>query len=249
MLGWVKTLEQPPPGPDELREVPPQGWRGMSPRQFWTMAGVGGVVTLLAAYIATTLVFRESRPAYRTGAINNAKQIGLALLEFDQEFGRMPSDATVADVVKATGTVLDHTDGSSNAMFRQLIAYGLRSEDIFFARHPEGTMRPDNDFYGRDALKHKEVGFSYVVGLDTKMDVDIPMLMTPMKTAGYDQFWIDEKYAGKAVILRLDNSAEAPLVRPSDDKVVDVHGVPILDAAQRYFGGKWPDIRHPKMSP
>ncbi len=223
----------------------------MSPRQFWACVVVGGVVTVVASFVALSIPYQpRGRGSTRTEAIINAKQMGLAMLEFEQEYRSFPSDKTVAEVIKRTGSTLDFSDGSSNAMFRQLIAYGIQSEDIFYAWHPEGTVQPDNDMFGRDALEAKEVGFSYVMGLDTTMDPATPVLMTPMRTASRDQFWRDGKrYKDKAVILRLDTSAEAPLIRPSDDKVVDARGVPILDAAQPCFGGKWPDIRHPKMAP
>lgn len=252
MLGVVEMLEQPPPGPDRVTDERPAGMTGgTSKRKFTAMCIVGGLATLACLMLVIApMILRVSIATYRTEAINNAKQLGLALLEFDQEFGCYPSDKTVLAVVKATGVSLDYTDGSSNAMFRQLIAYGIRSEDIFYVWHPEGTVDPDNYTVGRHALKTKEVGFSYIVGLDTTMDPDTPLLMTPMRTSSHDQFWREGKnYKGKAVVLRLDTSAEAPLIRPSDDKVVDSSGVPILDASQPYFGGRWPDIRHPKMKP
>ncbi|MCH7226920.1 hypothetical protein [Haloferula sp. A504] len=245
----MKMLEQPPPGPDDLRELPPRGWRGMSPRQFWGMCVVGGVVLLLAPMVAAPMILRSSKAAARTETINNAKQLGLALLEFERDFGTYPSDKTIAAVIKATGATLDYTDGSSNAMFRQLIAYGIQSEDIFYCLHPEGTVRPDNDIFGRDALEAREVGFSYVVGLKTSGDPDTPVLLTPMKTTSYDRCWREKEYRESAVVLWLDHSVSLAPVRPLDDKAVNSGGVPILDAAQPYFGGKWPDIRHPKMGP
>lgn len=203
----------------------------------------------LAAMVAWIVFFEaHGHGASRTEAMSNQRQVGLALLEFDQEFGEMPSDATVAAVVKLTGSTLDFSDGSSNAMFRQLIAYGIQSEDIFYAKHPGGTVEPDNDIHGKHALAVGEVGFSYVEGLNTSGDPETPVLLTPMKTASFDQAWYFENYDG-VVVLRLDNSVDRVPIRKSDEKPVDEHGVPILDAAQPYFGGKWPDVRHPTLKP
>ena len=102
------------------------------------------------------------KPHDRTEAVNNAKQIGLALLEFEQEFGSFPSEETAEMVKKATGTELDLSGTSSNAMFRQLIAFGIQAEDIFYCKHPEGIRKPDRDISPGKALEAGEVGFSYI---------------------------------------------------------------------------------------
>ena len=246
----MKTIVQPPPCPDHLEEQPPEGWRGVSSRQFWTTMVVGLVVTLLTVLVATPLVFRTRSCGGRCGdrvqAINNAKQVGLAMLEFEQEFGSFPNEKTAAEVKRRTGTALDLSGSSSNAMFRQLIAFGIQSEDIFYARHAEGSRRPDKVFTPGRALETGEVGFSYVAGLGTSMHRGIPLIMTPMKS-GTQEFW-PEVYKNKAVILRLDNSVVAPLIRKADQKVSAAAGKALFDQGLTTV---WPaghviDVRHPE---
>lgn len=205
---------------------------------------------LILAGLSMPLVLRTPMHHQRTQAISNAKQVGLAMLEFEQDYGAFPSDSTVAEVERVTGSKLDFRDGSSNAMFRQLIAYGVGSEDIFFSSHPEGgKKRPDGVMTGPRALSEGEVGFSYLHGLDSSMDPDTPLLMTPMKSSGSGRFWNSSQYGGKAVILRVDNSAEASLIRAGDDQVTIGGGVTLLDRTRPCFGGKLPDVRHPEFKP
>lgn len=238
-------LEQPPPGPDDLEEMPPPGWRGISKKQFWCWMVALPVACLVLLALGAPLFLRSARPAGRTEAISNAKQVGLALLEFEQDFGSFPSEATVAELVKETGRTLDFSDGSSNAMFRQLIAYGVQTEAIFYCIHPEGAKKPDMRISPGNALAPGEVGFSYVHGMSTKMDPETPLLMGPMDTATADQFHPDV-FGYKAVVLSVDNSAQALLLR-SDNRAPVGGGVSVLDPSRPCFGGKAPDVRHPKF--
>ena len=219
----------------------------MSTEQFWTMMVVGMVMVALLPLLMAPMLFRSTKAADRTWAISNAKQVGLALLEFDQEYGSFPNATTAAEVKKDTGSALDLSGGSSNAMFRQLIAFGIQSEDIFYAKHSEGSRRPDRVLTPGSALQMREVGFSYVVGLDTAMNPGIPVVMTPMRT-GTREFW-PETYKKKAVILRLDNSVECPVIRSSDRKVTAGGGRTLFDAGPGtvWPKGHWVDLRHPEF--
>ncbi|MEP4077886.1 hypothetical protein [Haloferula sp.] len=217
----------------------------------WGMIVVGVLVGFLALAAVSPCFVMGPRhhAADRTQAISNAKQIGLALLEFDQEFGSFPNDETAEMVRESTGTELDLSGTSSNAMFRQLIAYGIRSEDIFYCKHPEGIQKPDGDMSPGKALEAGEVGFSYFCGQKTEVEpggYGRPLLGAPMKI-GTETFW-DEAYGEKAVILRLDNSVDAPLIRKSDGKVPVGNGKTLFDAGPGTVWGEnsVPDIRHPE---
>lgn len=251
----LETLEQPPPGPDDFGDDRPEGIRGgTSKRKFIALCVVGGLAVLGCLFLLFgPMILIQGKAAERSMAIHNAKQAGIAVLEFDSDFGVFPSDATVPAVIKATGSTLDFADGSSNAMFRQLIAGGYASgEDIFYCSHPDGTVAPDGVMAGSSALSAGEVGFSYVHGLDLSMNPGKPLLMVPMVAGTADQFWPEKKgwgspkaFGGKAVVLNLDMSAEAPMIRNSDRKVMIGGGVTLLDPSR--FGGWTPDVRHPKF--
>lgn len=216
-------------------------------KRFWSLGMIvlWIVMIVLAILVALPLFFGSSAPAApRTAAISNAKQVGLALLEFEQEYGKFPDEATLQDVKDSTGTDLDLSGHSANAMFRQLIAYGVHSEEIFYCLHPQ-THRPDNRIGPGEALAPGEVGFSYVAGLNSKMDPPLPLLAAPMKW-GTTEFH-GRPFGGKAVILRVDNSAKALALKGGEVAPSTEEGEKLFDPSN----GLWPeghviDLRHPE---
>ena len=159
----------------------------------------------------------------RTEAISNAKQVGLALLEFDQEYGSFPDDDTAEAVSESTGSTLNLSGNTSNDYFRQLIAYGIQSEDIFYTKSAY-TRKPDNVVNDGNALEPGEVGFGYVMldattGQNTSGNPGRPVLVTPLLDASTQWEFDGDPYADKAVILRLDNSAKALQIRGTDKNV------------------------------
>jgi hypothetical protein len=217
---------------------------------------IGGFVVLIAVTTALPMVLRQRKAADRTTAISHCKCIGLALLEFDQEFGSFPNEKTADQVKDVSGTPIDLTGSSSNAAFRQLIAFGIQSEIIFSCVHPEGIEKPDQDFSRGKALEAGEVGFSYICGLSTKMSPDTPVITAPMKI-GTQTYWPDP-YDNKAVVLCLDNSVHAPLLRRRDGKLPVANGKTLFENGpdtvwDHSFRTRpiWPenytiDLRHPE---
>lgn len=227
-----------------LEEVPKlKGWN-------WGMIVIGVFAGVVFLVLSAPMVIRCPKAANRTQAINNAKQVGLALLEFDQEFGSFPNDETAALIKKSTGTSLDLSGGSSNALFRQLIAYGIQSEDIFYCLHPQGIHKPDGDISPGKALEAGEVGWSYFSGQSIStvdpLQEGRPLLAAPM-VIGTETFWT-KPFKGKAVILRLDNSVEAPLIRDADRKVSVGSGKTLFDVGEDTVWGVDGkiDLRHPE---
>ncbi len=68
------------------------------------------------------MILKQRKAADRTEAINNIKQIGAMLLEFDTEYGNFPDNETAQDVKDATGTDLTFGGTFSNDYFRQMLA-------------------------------------------------------------------------------------------------------------------------------
>ena len=243
----MPMIEQPPPGPDILPdEGPPPGWNGMTRQKVWGLVAVFVVMLVIVVACLPPMVLRSTKASERTMATSNAKQLALALIEFDQEFGKFPHESTVPLVQSATGTGLSLAGHSSNAMLRQLIAYGIESEDIFDSCHPEmPTSGPDNDIRPGQALKPGEVGFSYVAGLDSSMNPGLPVLAANMMP-GTEEFW-DRPFGGKAVILRIDTSVDQLMIRASDSKVTVGGGLTLFDPSAPYWPkGHTIDLRHPE---
>ncbi len=209
-----------------------------------------GIFILLGS-IAAIFIWMEAKNRQRAAgrdyvsAAKNARQIGLTLFEFENEYGSFPSDATAADITKhhpAHGYNLSGT--SSNALFRQLFAAEItRSEQMFFAKIP-GTIRPDGRIAPPgEALKKGECGFSYISGMATADDPATPIVLTPL-IPGTTKF--DPKpFDGKAIILHIDCSVRTYDIH-KDGHIYD-KGIDLLSPKHPVWKGKAPDIRYPEL--
>ena len=189
------------------------------------------------------MVIRCPKKAPQTEAVSNARQIGLALFEFESEFGSMPDFSTPKSVIKKTGTRLSLGNKSSNDFFRQVIAAEIvQSEHMFYA-HVAGTRKPDNVFTGYKALEKGECGFTYFIGATDSCDPNRPLVVIPM-IPGTDRF--DPKpFEGKAVVLRADNSVTSLTIDKQGHAVFE--GKNLMDPKHPVWQGKPPSIAWPDL--
>jgi hypothetical protein len=202
--------------------------------------GFGGLMPLLLLLSAPSFL-KARKAAERTEALSNIRQIGMSLFDFDSDYGRFPDASTIAEVKLRTSTPLTLTDTSSNQLFRQLIAVGMKSEKLFYAKVP-GSKRPDERFTtDSTALETGECGFSYIAGLHSGREPDTPVVLTPMKRAT-QSFESLSRWGDKAVILHVDNSAKALSIDKAG-RAITLGGRDILDPAQPFWKGKAPDLK------
>jgi hypothetical protein len=76
------------------------------------------LVLLLVAGLATPLWLKSRMVADRAEALNNAKQIGAMLSEFEVDYGSLPDDETALEVKRRTETDFTLTGQFSNDYFR-----------------------------------------------------------------------------------------------------------------------------------
>lgn len=237
MLHGMELPPQPPPD----APAPPPGPEAVRSRAW--MQGIlwAGGLSLLFLFLSSPLFLRSRKASDRTEAINNIKQVGLALLEFDSEYGSFPDASTIGAVKAATSTTLPLGSATSNDLFRQLIATGNKSEKIFWAKTPSTPRKPD-DILGPGALKKGECAFTYVAGRSTAGDPDTPILMVPVIRGTWK---FDPKpFKGKAVVLRIDGSARIETIDKHGH--VMINGMNLFDPRQPYWNGKPPDIKWPE---
>lgn len=193
------------------------------------------IIVALAA-IAAPMAFQQLKKAAMTTAVSNGKQIGQALINFDQDYGNFPDvDSAGRLPGNVTGSV-----GSSNAALRQLIqARILDTESVFYAKIGGGIIPVDNQIGANQAIAPRENAWSYVLnqdntGLSTASNSQLPVLMTPVVSASAYTFAADP-FAAKAVVIRINNSADTIPIGDGGQvnanalfpQIIDANGLPI----------------------
>jgi type II secretory pathway pseudopilin PulG len=199
------------------------------------ITGYIGILVLVASLAGLTapLVLRQKKKADQTQAISNARQIGLALLEFEADYGRFPNAETAPLVAKSSSTPAV-IGSSSNARFRQLFPAGITASEAIFYVRTSSTQKPDGDVAGSNALAPGECGFGYIENVRTDDGVPRPLAMAPFK-AGSGEF-DPMPFDNKAVILWSDNSVRSHEIDRATGEVM-IDGRNLLDPEHPVWGG------------
>ena len=181
------------------------------------------VIVIIAALAGLTapMVIRQRKKADQTEAVSNARQIGLALFEFETAYGSFPDQTTGTTVTENTGSVLTFGGNTANDYFRQLIAAEISQSEAMFYAKTGFSRKPDNVFNtAQNALAPGEVGFGYIMNANLAFStagnparpIVVAPLAFPFQTGQFDL----DLYDAKAVVLRIDNSVQSiPVLRQS----------------------------------
>jgi len=204
---------------------------------FW----IGGISVVFVVGLAAPLLLRAKKSPNRTETINNLRQLNLALIDFEADYGRFPDASTIADVQSKTHTTLSLGTSTSNDYFRQLIAADIvKIEKLFWTKTPS-TPRKPNETLGADALKKGECSFAYVAGLTSSSDPATPVVVTPMIPGTWT--FDPDIFGDKACILRIDGSAKTETIRTDNHKISVQGGKTLFDPSLPHWGGKRPDLK------
>lgn len=186
------------------------------------------VIVIIAALAGLTapMVIRQRKKADQTEAVSNARQVGLALFEFENDYGSYPDATTATLVFEATGSPLTLGDSNSNDIFRQLVAGNYtQSETMFYAKIPK-VRKPDNNVQGAEALKAGEVGFAYLMnetsGFNAAGNPSRPLVVTPLLNNATDGTFDPAPFDSKAIVLRMDNSVTS--INVKQDNTINLGG-------------------------
>lgn len=223
-------------------------------RRGFTLVELLVVIVIIAALAGLTapMVIRQRKKADQTEAVNNARQIGIALFEFENEYGSFPDDDTAQTV--AANTETNAVSGqTANDRFRQLIRAGIAQSEPMFYSKTSYTKKPDGVFNtDEQALGKGEVGFGIMMnsngsGLSASGNPSRPVVMTPFANGlSGDKFDFDV-YDGKAVFLKLDNSVTSlPVIKSSG--LVKVSGKNLTQTGEDTVWGTdlTPQIAYPQ---
>jgi prepilin-type N-terminal cleavage/methylation domain-containing protein len=229
-------------------------------RRGFTLVELLVVIVIIASLAGLTapMVIRQRKKADQTEATSNARQIGLALFEFENDFGSFPGTSSLDTLTEvggayASSTVQGEAGTDSNGYFKQLIHAGLtQSEAMFYAKTPL-SKKPDGDISTNDAaLEDGEVGFGYItngagVGMSTSGNPSRAVVAAPLVEDGSE--FDAEPYDKNAVILRIDNSASSVKIVPASADATTgpaiVGGVDLMSATNPIWGSTDPTMNPP----
>ena len=210
-------------------------------RRGFTLVELLVVISIIAtlAGVGVPVIISKQKDGARAEAIANIKEVGLAMFTFEQDYGSYPCNATAVEVKNNNpDTTLNFGGSSSNDFFRQLIAAGsIDTEKSFYAKTPY-TKKPDNVMTQGKCLGPGECGFAYIMGtttdpLSSSGNSGRPLIAAAVYNGLTNGTFDPDVYAKRAVIFRIDSSATAEPVRPSDKKVILGGGKTLLQGGDK----------------
>lgn len=224
-------------------------------RRGFTLVELLVVIVIIAALAGLTapMVIRQRKKADQTEAVSNARQIGLAMFEFENEYSSYPDATTAPIVTAATGSLLTINGGTSNDYFRQLLAGNfIQTETIFFAKIAN-AKKPDNNISGVEALKEGEVGYGYILnginGFSAAGNPARPLVVTPLLNNTTAGTFDPAPFDSKAIVLRMDNSVSSINVRLDNQIILGGTSTLLQTGADTVWGAitTTPTLAAPKL--
>jgi hypothetical protein len=211
---------------------------------WWKKSGVWIVGTLgIVVFLMQPPYRGTSKKRDQTLAVSNARQIGLALFEFQSRYGSFPDPTTIAPLRKETSSARPLGTKTSNDFFQQLVVSGITQSEPMFYCKGQKSRKSDGLMDGRNLLSKGECGFTYMLGATVHDSPNRPLLGAPM-IPGTDRF--DPKpFDGKAVVLKLDCSVTSYPINKNGHVMID--GRNLMDTHHPIWDGHAPVIAWPDL--
>lgn len=211
----------------------------MKSRKGFTLVELLVVIAIIVALaaMATPQILKAMKKVALADALNNARQVKIALNEFATDFdGQYPNDDTANELESGLGTV------SSNDYFRQAILNrSTDSEKIFWAKgshiakrsKPDDKIKDGGKFAISEILEPGDVHWAYISEQTDTSQGSRPLVLDPYKT-GSNEF-DPELWDGKAIVVRIDNSANTLRLGINSNKLTDSDGNDLLSSGSEAF--------------
>jgi prepilin-type N-terminal cleavage/methylation domain-containing protein len=220
-----------------------------SSQRGFTLVELLVVIVIIASLAGLTapMVINKLKEGYRTEAVSNARQIGIALTTFEQEYNSFPDDSTAETISKSNGDGTKVNGKSANDRFRQLFATGTTDSEAMFYAKTAYTNKPDTVISGDKALGPGECAFGIIMsgenGLTTSGSSARPIIATPFTTALNGELFDFDAYGGKAVVLKFDASVSSLTVNKLSKKAMLGGGMSLLQTGKDSVWGDLTDIK------
>ena len=193
-------------------------------RRGFTLVELLVVIVIIASLAGLTapMVIRQRKKAYQTEATSNARQIGLAMFEFETEFGSFPDLDTEISVVENNpdGEIIPNGN-NANGFFRQLFRANITQAEQMFYVKTDSTIKPDGSITNADCLDSGENGYAYIMnednGLNSSGNPARVIAATPLIE---DSTKFNPDPFDKAVILRIDNSVTSVNINADGEALI-----------------------------
>ncbi|MES2437844.1 MAG: hypothetical protein V4584_02170 [Verrucomicrobiota bacterium] len=181
----------------------------------------------------------KSQKEMQTLAVTNLRQIGLALFEFETEYGAFPNEKTAAMVKDATETKAELGAATANDCFFQLVASGIVQTERIFTF---GAPAKAHGAQPKPAVGLEKCAFSYLSGMNAAGNPSRPLVVAPLVNGR--KTFDPTIFGGRAVVLCVDNSVQSfPIGK---DGRVMIDGRDLFDPDQPFWSGKVPPILWPR---
>lgn len=227
---------------------PPRDDRGRWTKWKWPLVAVGILVALpiLIALLAPYVVRIHPGPSREYArTINNMRQIGMSLLEFEVEYGSLPNDLTLAEVRdRHPESRIPLGISSSNDYFHQLFAAGIANCPSAFYGYGISTHRLI-DLDENLPLPPGTCGIAYIIRDAEVNPPNTPILAFPMVRGRLDfEKKLCKLGGGMAYIMFADFSVRS-LPVDSSGRVI-IGGRDMFDPDHPHWHGRsfrvaWPD--------
>ncbi|MGC6426126.1 MAG: type II secretion system protein [Akkermansiaceae bacterium] len=225
-------------------------------RRGFTLVELLVVIAIIAvlAGLATPAILKAKKNADKAKTINNAKQIGIALGEFDNQYDSYPSEDTRL-ALEDLGAEVPDGDTANDYFAQLIIGDATDSEKIFYAKGVRGVKEGDDVISSRDeVLKQGECGFGYVMLAGNEAlsasytRSSTPLAVAPLKEGGTDPVFDDKAYNGEYVYLRGDNSVgTGTLDKRGEGKAIIKGGKTLFTTGDdTIWEDDQPDVKMPK---
>jgi hypothetical protein len=206
------------------------------------MAGALGIAG--AAIILPKMIRVRGGPGHEyVRSISNLRQIGIALAEFEDEFGSLPSDVTIPLVQKRYPNIpLPLGTSSSNDYFRQLIVAEISQDKAMFYGYVNSPHKPPHSKDLTTALLPGECGFAYIISGPNVSRPDTPLAAYPLvKGKLVFDTTLAKLWGDKAVVLYSDCSVRGHPIDSSGRMMIN--GRDLFDSSQPHWNGKSPIVK------